>query len=181
MNTSPTDVLTLAARDWFAAYLVNILAIAGPVGTAFIFFHLWQGDLRVTFAPFALICLPWLFLALLKTRVPLAAKTAAFTIFFLIAALLIATEQGLLLQAALMTIFAGLTLIVFYGNRGFYLAILSCFGLLSWSAQSAIFRFCGQHHHPLLGNPWPNASARRDLIRAAFRSERTQHHVSAAV
>ena len=172
MNTSPTDVLMLAARDWFAAYLVNILAIAGPVGTAFIFFHFWQGDLRVTFAPFALICLPWLFLALLKTRVPLAAKTAA---------LLIATEQGLILQAALMTIFAGLTLIVLYGNGGFYLAVLSCFGLLSWSAQSAIFRFCGQHHHPLLGNPWPNASARRDLIRAAFRSERTQHHVSAAV
>ena len=124
----------LAARGWFAAYLVNILAIAGPVGTAFIFFHFWQGDLRVTFAPFALICLPWLFPALLKTRVPLAAKTAAVTILFLIAALLIATEQGLILQAALMTIFAGLTLIVLYGNGGFYLAVLSCFELF-WFTQ----------------------------------------------
>ena len=140
MSTSPTDVFTLAARDWFAAYLVNILAIAGPLGAAFMGFHLWQGDLSVTFVvPLALLCLPWPFLAMLKTRVPLAAKTAAVTLFFLIAALLITTEKGLFLQAALMTIFAGLTLIVFYGNRGFYLAVLSCFGLLSWSAIDRLF------------------------------------------
>ena len=89
--------------------------------------------------PLALLCLPWPFLALLKTRVALAAKTAAVTILFLIAALLITTEKRLLLQAALMTIFVGLTLIVFYGNRGFYLAVLSCFGLLSWSAIDRLF------------------------------------------
>lgn len=139
VNTLPSDVFTLAARDWFAVYLVNILAVAGPLAAAFMFSHLWQGDLSVTFLPLALLCLPWPFVALLKKRVPLATKTAAVTLFFLIAALLITTEKGLHLHAALMTIFAGLTLVVFYGNRGFYLALLSCFGLLSWSAIDRLF------------------------------------------
>ena len=46
MASLHTDVFTLAARDWFAAYLVNILAIAGPIAAAFMSFHLWQGDFK---------------------------------------------------------------------------------------------------------------------------------------
>ena len=134
-----TGVFTLAARDWFAAYLVNILAIAGPIAAAFMSFHLWQGDLSLMFLPLTLLSLPWPFLALFKKRVSLDIKTAALALFFLVAAFLITTEKGLLVQAALMAIFAGLTLIVFYGNRGFYLAVLTCFGLLSWSAVDSLF------------------------------------------
>jgi signal transduction histidine kinase len=134
-----TGVFTQAARAWFAAYLINILAIAGPIAAAFMFFHLWQGLLSPVFLPLTLLCLPWPFLALFKKSVPLDIKTALLALFFLVAAFLITTEKGLLVQAVLMAIFAAITLMVSYGNRGFYLAVLACFGLLSWSAGDIIF------------------------------------------
>ena len=128
-----------AAKDWLTNYYINFVAIIGPlIGMLTLYRVIYTEDITISLLPLSLAMLPWPIIAWFKHRIDLQWRMILVVFFFMSATLLVTVHRGLHSHIMLLGPIASLTLMLFYGKRGFWIATIFLLALLVYATSKGL-------------------------------------------
>lgn len=128
-----------AAKDWLTNYYINFVAIIGPlIGMLTLYRVIYTEDITISLLPLSLAMLPWPIIAWFKHRIDLQWRMILVVFFFMSATLLVTVHRGLHSHIMLLGPIASLTLMLFYGKRGFWIATVFLLALLVYATSMGL-------------------------------------------
>ena len=128
-----------AAKDWLTNYYINFVAIIGPlIGMLTLYRVIYTEDITISLLPLSLAMLPWPIIAWFKHRIDLQWRMILVVFFFMSATLLVTVHRGLHSHIMLLGPIASLTLMLFYGKRGFWIATVFLSALLVYATSMGL-------------------------------------------
>ena len=128
-----------AAKDWLTNYYINFVAIIGPlIGMLTLYRVIYTEDITISLLPLSLAMLPWPIIAWFKHRIDLQWRMILVVFFFMSATLLVTVHRGLHSHIMLLGPIASLTLMLFYGKRGFWIATVFLLALLVYATSKGL-------------------------------------------
>ena len=128
-----------AAKDWLTNYYINFVAIIGPlIGMLTLYRVIYTEDITISLLPLSLAMLPWPIIAWFKHRIGLQWRMILVVFFFMSATLLVTVHRGLHSHIMLLGPIASLTLMLFYGKRGFWIATIFLLALLVYATSKGL-------------------------------------------
>ena len=128
-----------AAKDWLTNYYINFVAIIGPlIGMLTLYRVIYTEDITISLLPLSLAMLPWPIIAWFKHRIDLQWRMILVVGFFMSATLLVTVHRGLHSHIMLLGPIASLTLMLFYGKRGFWIATVFLLALLVYATSMGL-------------------------------------------
>ena len=125
-----------AAKDWLTNYYIKFVAIIGPlIGMLTLYRIIYTEDITISLLPLSLAMLPWPIIAWFKHRIDLRWRMILVVGFFMLATLLVTVHRGLHSHIMLLGPIASLTLMLFYGRRGFWIATIFLLALLVYATS----------------------------------------------
>lgn len=139
MPVTDSNLHLNAAKDWLTNYYINFVAIIGPlIGLLTLYRFIYTEDITISLLPLSLAMLPWPIVAWFKDRIDLKWRMILVVGFFMLAALLVTVHRGLHSHVMVLGPIASLTLMLFYGKRGFWIATIFLLLLLFYATVNGL-------------------------------------------